>query len=514
MADFSDYRTDSEYIFHYSDKLSPAYIRTALLMEGVDMPARERGEPFRYLELGFGQGLSLNIHAAANAGEYWGVDFLPAHSEEARTMAGAAGSDCTILTKSFAEIDEMSAAGKLPQFDCVVFHGVWSWVNDENRAHILNILDRILKPGGVVYNSYNAMPGWAFFRPVRDLMVTLLDRYGDDVDIRVRAKEIVDYLIAFAETGEAAHFGLNPRCLDHLKYIRTQSMDYVAHEFLNTSWHSFYFREVAADLGRIGCKFVSSANPLHQSGAAIRPAVGQLVSQVINPNIRESLRDFVLDKKFRMDYFVRDPKKLPESEQVARLGERTLKLVKARDAVKPEVKFDYETIALREDLFNPILDRLNENGRTVKPVRTVLGDMLSAPGGVKIALDCLRLLLGGNIAKAGLSAAPPPESTAACRKLNRELCRQVFEEGKTGIAFLAAPTLGAGIRLKREELLLLYCRPDETADADKWAEAATEKLIALAPGNSRQVVLEELRKTARNMLAVGLPEMDTYGVSL
>jgi hypothetical protein len=37
----------------------------------------------RYLELGFGQGLTLNIHAAACPGEFWATDFNPVHASNA-----------------------------------------------------------------------------------------------------------------------------------------------------------------------------------------------------------------------------------------------------------------------------------------------------------------------------------------------------------------------------------------------------------------------------------------------
>ncbi|MEY3713977.1 MAG: hypothetical protein RL321_1597, partial [Pseudomonadota bacterium] len=37
-------------------------------------------------ELGFGQGLSLAIHATASDTEWWGVDVLPQHVEFARSL--------------------------------------------------------------------------------------------------------------------------------------------------------------------------------------------------------------------------------------------------------------------------------------------------------------------------------------------------------------------------------------------------------------------------------------------
>nr|MBP6689504.1 hypothetical protein [Hyphomonadaceae bacterium] len=55
--------------------LAPAELRLALLSRGFALPA---SKPLSYLELGFGTGFSLNVHAAANDGEFWGNDFVRA----------------------------------------------------------------------------------------------------------------------------------------------------------------------------------------------------------------------------------------------------------------------------------------------------------------------------------------------------------------------------------------------------------------------------------------------------
>lgn len=43
----------------------------------------------------------------------------------------------------------------------IVMHGIWSWINEENRHFILKIIQKALKPGGCVYLCYNALPGRA-----------------------------------------------------------------------------------------------------------------------------------------------------------------------------------------------------------------------------------------------------------------------------------------------------------------------------------------------------------------
>ena len=80
------YVTELEYTYGYYRDLCPGLLRLACLSAGVAPPM---GTPLRYLELGYGQGLSLNIHAAAVPGEFWGTDFNPTQVAQARALAEA-----------------------------------------------------------------------------------------------------------------------------------------------------------------------------------------------------------------------------------------------------------------------------------------------------------------------------------------------------------------------------------------------------------------------------------------
>lgn len=99
MSDWTaGYVAEIGYTHGYYRELSPVMLQLAMLTQGIHAT---RGAPLRYLELGFGQGLSLAIHAAACPGEYWGTDFNPAHAANARELVDAAGVKARILDASF-----------------------------------------------------------------------------------------------------------------------------------------------------------------------------------------------------------------------------------------------------------------------------------------------------------------------------------------------------------------------------------------------------------------------------
>lgn len=165
------YFTDSTYTFGYYRELSPNFIRWCLTLKGFVAP--EVDENSRHCELGIGQGVSANIHAAANPGKFFGTDFNPAHAANAQELAKASGADAKFFEDSF---EEFANRDDLPQFDTITFHGIWSWVSDENRRHMLDFVRKHLKSGGAVYCSYNCLPGWAPVAPMRELL-KLYDGY-------------------------------------------------------------------------------------------------------------------------------------------------------------------------------------------------------------------------------------------------------------------------------------------------------------------------------------------------
>jgi len=93
----------------------------------------------------------------------------------AQGLAAVSGSGAVISDNSFAEYAQNP---DLPDFDFIGLHGVWSWISEENRAVIVDFLRRKLKLGGVVYISYNTLPAWAPFLPVRQLMAQHIKTFG------------------------------------------------------------------------------------------------------------------------------------------------------------------------------------------------------------------------------------------------------------------------------------------------------------------------------------------------
>ena len=75
------YQTEVNYTYGYYKELSPNYQKYCLLLSGIDTP--DNAQEQNHCELGFGQGVSLNVHTASNLGTFYGTDFNPAHAAHA-----------------------------------------------------------------------------------------------------------------------------------------------------------------------------------------------------------------------------------------------------------------------------------------------------------------------------------------------------------------------------------------------------------------------------------------------
>jgi hypothetical protein len=142
-AQAGGYFSACDYLYSYYREISPVFQRFCLLLRGL--ACAEPGEDAAHCELGFGQGISVNIHAAANPGQYVGTDFNPVHAENARGLASQAGGNTRLYDDSFAQL---LARNDLPEFDSISLHGIWSWITQDNRRVIIDFASRISSRAG------------------------------------------------------------------------------------------------------------------------------------------------------------------------------------------------------------------------------------------------------------------------------------------------------------------------------------------------------------------------------
>ncbi len=340
------YVTDIPYLRDFKAMLAPAWLDHVALVCGVEPPDRRDG--FAWCELGCGQGVTANILAATHPrGAFRGIDLMPAHIDHARRLAAEAG-----VANLRLDLGDFAAASDLdlPPFDYIVAHGVYSWIDAAGQAALRGFIDRHLKPGGLVYISYNALPGWGrdlpFQRLVRDLARTLP---GDGAAGFAAAAAIAG---ALADAGAPAL--LTSATLADLK-ARPQDYApaYLVHEFMHAGWRPLYVTEMRPQLAAIGLAPVGSATLIENFDALLFGDAGRaILHEIADPDARELVRDFLLDQRLRCDVFDRGNRRLDPAERARRLLAGSYALARPAATIGYSLKTlagkrDYDTATAR-----------------------------------------------------------------------------------------------------------------------------------------------------------------------
>lgn len=434
MADWSDgYVTNTEYTSHFYPFLSPSSQNFALMLAGI-MPV-DLNAGYTYCELGCGQGYTTAVLAASNPnGRFWGVDFNPAHIAGANKMKAAAGlSNVEFLEKSFAELAGMA---DLPSFDFIALHGVWSWISAANRAAIAAFIYARLKPGGVVYISYNALPGWAGLAPLRQLMVES-QRHKSDIDSDAVEKAIM-LAKRMSDLG-AGYFKVNPAATANLEQISKSSRNYLLHEYFNRDWAPSYFSEVAAELRPSKLSFGCSSDLIEQiDQICLRPEAQALLLEQQDPIARETIRDFFRNPRFRRDLFTRGARKMTAAERIAALQNQQLVLVAPPPSFPLQMAVPIGSITLPAEPGTRIVALLGERPMTM---RQLLADPELAKHDHQTVFQMVLMLVTRGAVQPVLATGAAEAGHDAAVRFNRAMLMQPAAiESHT----LASPVLGNG----------------------------------------------------------------------
>ncbi len=444
MEDWTQgYVSDISYDYSFFPELAPINIAFNLLDSRFWNPSLEK---ITYCELGCGQGFTTNVLAAANPqSEFWGIDFNPTHTAEAQRLAEAANlKNIHFCDHSFAEFLQANT----PQFDFITLHGVYSWINDDNRRTLVDLLRQKLKFGGAVYLSHNTLPGWSAIMPLRELMVQYAGSTSDSSIEKVeKGLEFAKQLQAL----KARYFLENPVVKQDLKEMQGDSRNYLAHEYFNNNWRPLYHFEVAQQLAEAKLTFATSAD-IDDQFHDLKLNEGQLnlLAETTDITLRQTIRDFLFNTRFRRDLYIKGPIKLPALEQVELLSNFRFALVVEPEDIEYEIDLVGRQIKLDEKIYQPLIAALAERPQTLR-------ELMRQPALTKLdfasIVQALKILITNYSAAPALPEEGEDERKESVAKFNAAVLKRARFGADTQI--LASPTTGSGIDISRSEQLLL-----------------------------------------------------------
>lgn len=501
MKDWTQgYITEIEYTAGFYRELAPSYLQWCALLRGHEPVNADK--PFHYLEIGCGQGVSAAVLAAANPhGRFWAFDFNPIHVRHGQALAGAAQLDnLEYFEASFAEALERA----LPPMDIIALHGVYSWITPENREEIVALIRRFLKPGGMVYISYNCLPGWAGKAPVRKLMTEHAARSQGAMTERVMAAR--RFVSEIAKT-DALYFKNHPTTLPLVEQLGQHSTNYLVHEYFNESWELLYHSDVVRELHGAKLHFIASATVLENfDEAAVPEAIRPIIANEKDPVLAELLRDFAANRQFRRDLFARGAQRLNAVQALERIGQLRFALARDRALCSPKIQVPLGEADLNRQLFEPIMDALSQGEKTASELAQAAGHPLQA-----ILFMLSALMSAGHI----LPLLQPEPKPHAAQRLNRVLLERAAQGRELNV--LAVPRAGTGFSSGLGDQLLLLGVLRKAADLPAFVH---ERLLALGrrlkddngqPITDDQLQLEKLRQLATDFRQKTLPIYQRLG---
>lgn len=509
MADWDfGYITDLAYVHDFCRVQTPPMLALAALSGGVEAPGGA-GEVLSYCDLGCGQGYTANLIAAANpSARVLGVDFNPSHIANARVLA----SDGGLSNVDFREagFHDLAADPAVPDFDVVAMHGVFSWISAANRRAIVALLAKRLKPGGLLYISYDCMPGWAGVAPLRSIISR---RFAPQPGLSSAAA--LERAIAYSDAlrrADARFHRMFPNVELQMERLKKTPRAYLAHELLTRDWEAFSFGQVADELAEAKLAYLGSAYLIDAVDRInFTEAQQEFLATLDDEVLQQETRDMILGRQFRRDVFVKGR----ASARQSRLHARWLDTRFAMTSTDKDFDLNFDSplgkLQLRPDIHGQLVEALRTGPMTL---REALGRAASPTANWQSVTDAIKVLVGRGDLQPALPADGDAMRAGSVQAFNRAILARATDTPEFG--FLASPVTGGAVKVDRMAQLYLLTRQGGSGEpAEMLAKLVLQSAAtgedAASPSieAKRALVQKEVARIETDVL----PMLDKLGIS-
>lgn len=200
----------------------------------------------------------------------------------------------------------------LPDFAVITMHCPWSGLLPDVQAVVTDFVRRKLKAGGVFAVSYHCQPGWAPMAPVRSLLARAALPGAGLIGSTPGTPDFAGSLL----TTEPAYFGAYPRVAEDLRSLRAQPGAALLRTDLR-HWQPVSFAGLADQLGAAKLTFACPIDYLdHVADLHLTGPQQALLAELADPVFAESVRDIMLNRSVRADYWVKGARPLSPLQQL------------------------------------------------------------------------------------------------------------------------------------------------------------------------------------------------------
>lgn len=256
------------------------------------------------LELGCGDGGNLIPMAyGLPESEFVGIDLSARAIEAGNTTIRELGlTNIRLIHRDILDIpDDGAAEGDIGAFDYIIAHGVLSWVPEPVREKMFRLFSHRLRENGIVYLSYNALPGGYLNRVVNDAMRFHTRTVPQPEERNRQALAVLQFLCEAARPEDDYGAVLTSQ-LKRLSEAKPHSLNNrIFHDRIAEINQAFYFSEVIARAGQHGLCFLAEADFSEMQDIFLAPEIRRTLQHLSGGSLvrKEQWLDFIKGRKFR-----------------------------------------------------------------------------------------------------------------------------------------------------------------------------------------------------------------------
>ena len=275
---------------------TPAYLEAYGTLVGLNTPPAKTA---RVLELGATYGGNIISQAVHNPeATFVGIELSQDQVEKGNKII----SDAKLDNVSLIQGDIMNFDETLGTFDYIIAHGFYSWISDEMKDKLLDIISHHLADNGIAYVSYNTYPGWHTMEEVRQLML-FANRGYDELTHKekVLRGKTVGSLVGAQILNYDNLKERNSKFLGALRSVMQKDDYYVGHDHLEPHNDPCYFYQFNDHLKAHNLSYVCDADLTLSMVRTYDESIADKLEKLA-PNSQadqEQYLDFMLDTTFR-----------------------------------------------------------------------------------------------------------------------------------------------------------------------------------------------------------------------
>ncbi len=293
-------------------------------------------------------------------------------------------------------------------------------------------------------------------------------------------------LVKELHAADASQFARSPWLIALLQRMETVPTQYLAHEYMNSSWAPCFHAEVAGAFADAKLEWVASANLVENFPDLTLSAEQRAVARRFDdPLLRELVKDICLERSLRHDVFVRGVRRTIPEVRDATLRDLSLALNISPDEMPFEADMPAGRAALSRSFYRPITEAMASG-----PCR--VGDLLALPnleGKRDNPAELIGILVGLDIAEPALRPGADPGPQAM--RFNRVTMTSLMRTENMGRPIAAATcVLGTGAPCSLFDLYVMerVQAGEGEASIENWVGDIGRNLDIEGRGRLREVL--------------------------